>query len=375
MKIHNKKRATTGIIILFALLFFLQAGAQEKQRARKILYYRNPMNPAITSKVSMKDPMGMDYIPVYEGEEMPSGAQSGTIKLNPQDIALAGVKSGPVIKRELFKEIRTVGRIAYDPELYKAEEELIQAVKAKESLSKSNISEVKERVDALIEAAKQKLRLLGLSLEQIEDLSSRDQADRSLLISDEKYPFAWVYADIYEYEISWVKVGQAVKVFSVSFPQEEFTGAIEAIDPVLNPMTRSVRIRAKIDNPDLKLKPQMYADIFIEAYLNDEAGQHKPLLAVSKDAVLDTGMRKIVYVDSGKGSYVAREIKIGPEASAETDGRKDKFYPVYEGLEEGERVVTKANFLLDSQSQITGASGAFGGALGAEEQKPPIHQH
>jgi hypothetical protein len=88
---------------------------------------------------------------------------------------------------------------------------------------------------------------------------------------------------------------------------------------------------------------------------------------VPKDAILDTGMRKIVYLDLGDGSYLGREVKIGPEATAYLDGQKLKFYPVTSGLKEGDTVVTKANFLIDSQSQITGIEAAvYGGALGTE---------
>jgi len=181
----------------------------------------------------------------------------------------------------------------------------------------------------------------------------------------------------YEYELSWVKIGQSLKAISVSFPAEEFKGEVISIDPVLNPMTRSVRIRAKIENPELKLKPQMYVDVFIEAYLTDENGQHKLILALPKDAVLDTGMRKIVYLDLGSGSYQGREVEIGPEATVYVDTQKQKFYPVMSGLKENDLVVTKANFLIDSQSQISGVGAAgYGGALGtSEETKPPIHQH
>jgi len=365
---------------LFLFIFAPELYAKEMKKPRKILYYRNPMNPSITSEVPAKDHMGMDYIPVYEEERNisePGSSAENLVKLSQRDIALSGITSQAVIPRHLFKDIRTVGRIAYDPELYKTEEELIQAIKTRQELSKSDIDMVKAQAENLVEAAKLKLRLSGLSREQIEALAKENTPDRSLIISDQENPYVWVYADLYEYELSWVKTGQPVKVTALSFPGEDFKGVVQAIDPVLNPMTRSVRLRLKIDNPELKLKPEMYTDIFIEAYLTGKDNQHIMPLAVPRDAVLDTGMRKIVYLDLGDGSYLGREVEVGPEASAYLDGGKTDFYPVVSGLKGGDKVVIQGNFLLDSQSQISGVSAAaYGGALGAKEEiKAPIHQH
>lgn len=333
-----------------------QASLQPQKK--RILYYRNPMNPSMTSDIPLKDSMGMDYLPVYDEE-------SSAIKLSPRDIELAGIKTDRVRRLPLFKEIRTVGRVAYDPELYKAEEEFIQAVIARENLEKSQSPETRQRSYSLIEASKLKLRLLGLSDKQIEKLAKDGGPDRGLIISDELSPYVWIYADIYEYELSWIKESLAVRVSSASYPGEEFRGEIAAIDPLLNPMTRSARIRVRIENPEFKLKPQMYVDIFIQAYLVDEDNRQKEVLAVSKDAVLDTGMRKVVYLDLGNGAYSGQEVQVGPGAVSFIDGKKEKFYPVIRGLKEGDIVVTKANFLLDSQSQITGvgAAAAYGGAL------------
>jgi len=380
MKIKSNKFAIWLMVLFFGsgvfLLFTQEATAKEEKKPRKIIYYRNPMNPSITSKVPAKDSMGMDYIPVYEENALPSaeGQVQGAIKLSVRDVSLAGVTSEPVTMRHLFRDIRTVGRIAYDPQLYKTEEELIQAVKTRKNLEKSDISGIKARADALVEAARFKLRLSGLSQEEIDELSLRGQPDRYLILSDKDNPYVWVYADIYEYELSWVKAGQKVKVTSISFPGEEFSGSIAAIDPVLNPMTRSVRIRVKIDNPELKLKPQMYTDIFIEAYSTGKDNQHIMVLAVPKDGVLDTGMRKIVYLDLGNGSYLGREVQIGAEASSYVDGEKISFYPVVSGLKEGDKVVVQGNFLIDSQSQLSGVTSAYGGALETKQEKMPVDQ-
>ena len=125
------------------------------------------------------------------------------------------------------------------------------------------------------------------------------------------------------------------------------------------------------------MKPEMYVDIVIISRYVSPSGEHM-VLSIPKEAVLDTGLRKIVWVDVGNDAYQGRKIHIGPEANATIDGKEVKAYPVLRGLSEGELVVTKANFLIDSQSQLSGvAASAYGGALGAEEKgkAPPVHQH
>jgi len=385
------KKIMLLIMVCIAVFYFTgigfpqhQHGGQKTtevagQQQRKIKYWICGMHPQVREdKPGLCPICNMKLTPVYEealGTSLP--LEAGVIKLSQRDIALAGVASEKASFRRIFKEIRTVGRIAYDPDLYKTEEEFIQALRTEEKLRESQIPELKERTEALVEAAKLKLRLSGLGEEQIEGLSKKKEADRSLIISDEENPYVWVYADVYESELSWIKVNQPVKVVSVSFPGEEFMGKIEAVDPVLNPMTRSLRIRVRIENPELKLKPEMYVDVFIESFFSDKNNQHSDVLAVPDAAVLDTGMRKIVYLDLGDGAYSARVVKVGPKGFAYVNGEKKKFFPVASGLAENDLVVTKANFLIDSQSQITGvAASVYGGALGAEENpRATTHQH
>jgi Cu(I)/Ag(I) efflux system membrane fusion protein len=297
----------------------------------------------------------------------------GKVKIEGKQVQLAGVKTETVIKHHLFKEIRTVGKVAYDPQLAIAQEEFISSLRALDKMQQGNIVEIKERAANLAESAKRKLRLLGLSEEQIKELGDKREIQRSLILPEKKM---WIYGDAYEYELSWVKVGEKVIVTTSSFPGEEFKGIISSLNPVVDPKTRSVRFRAEVDNPDLKLRPQMYVDLVIQSMYIGPEGDHM-VLALPKDAVLDTGTRKIVWVDKGNGEYEGREVRIGPEATATVGDKKTKFYPILSGLSENELVVTKANFLIDSQSQISGvAASAYGGALGAEEKKAsPVHQH
>jgi Cu(I)/Ag(I) efflux system membrane fusion protein len=183
----------------------------------------------------------------------------------------------------------------------------------------------------------------------------------------------WVYGDLYEFELSWVKPGANVTISTESYPGEKFQGSISAIDPIVNPQTRSVRFRAQVDNSELKLKSNMYVQISIQGICTALKGDDE-IIAVPKDAVLDTGARKIVWVSAGDGVFEKRELEIGAEGVSLVDGVERKFYPVFNGLEFGDIVVTKGNFLIDSQSQITGSAGAsYGGALGDEKKGSAGH--
>ncbi|NQT75170.1 MAG: efflux RND transporter periplasmic adaptor subunit [Candidatus Omnitrophica bacterium] len=296
-----------------------------------------------------------------------------TVKIKGNEIRRAGVQTESVKKLHLYKEIRTVGRVAYDPELAIAQEEFIAALKVFDKIQQGNIEEINERALNLVESSKRKLRLLGLSEDQIVGLEEKREVQTNLILPEGKM---WIYGDVYEYELGWVKVNGEVKVTASSLPGEEFHGVIISINPVLDPKTRSLRFRVEVDNPDLKLKPEMYVDIIIMSMYMGPEGERE-VLAIPKAAVLDTGMRKIVWINQGNDVYEGRIIKIGPESTSVIDGAESKFYPVLSGLREGEMVVTKANFLIDSQSQLSGvAAAAYGGALGAEEKKGSAgHQH
>lgn len=295
------------------------------------------------------------------------------VRIKGEQIKLAGVRTEPVRRLHLYKEIRTVGKVAYDPELAITEEEFISALKATDKMKEGMSDEIKERALGLVESSRRKLRLLGLSGDQIAKLTKTRKVHTSYILPEGRM---WIYGDIYEYELSWVKPGGEAKVTAASLPGEEFEGVISSVNPVLDPKTRSVTFRVEVDNPGLKLQPEMYVDIVIMSMYISPANEQM-VLAIPKETVLDTGTRRIVWVDAGDGEYEGRVVGIGPEAVSDIGRQPVRFYPVLSGLKEGERVVTKANFLIDSQSQLTGvAATAYGGALGAEEEKAPrVHQH
>jgi Cu(I)/Ag(I) efflux system membrane fusion protein len=150
----------------------------------------------------------------------------------------------------------------------------------------------------------------------------------------------WVYATIYEYELPFVKVGTKVRVRVPTFPDREFSGEVRALNPVLDAATRSIRVRARVENRDGLLRPQMYLDVTLETDLGEK-------LAIPEEAVMPTGERHLVFVAQPNGYFQPRNIKLGVKAG--------QFYEVAEGLEAGERVATSGNFLIDSESRLQGA--------------------
>lgn len=309
------------------------AGAKKE---RKVLYYRNPMDPTITSPVPMKDSMGMDYVPVYEEED---AGETG-VYISPEKQQLIGVKTGAIRKMALMKIVRASGRIAYDPDLYVAQEEYLQALKTAGATKNSVLVSIAEQSDSLLKAAEKKLLLLGMNKAEIEELSKKGAPQENLYL-----PIAedtvWIYIAIYEYEVGLVKIGTLVEVESVAYPGEVFKGKIISINPVLDPMTRTNQVRVEVENPEGKLKPEMFVNAKIKVDLGEK-------LAVPDTAVLDTGTRKIVYLLSEGNVVQSRDITVGQKAAG--------YYEVLGGLKEGDVVVTSGNFLVDSESKLKSAS-------------------
>jgi Cu(I)/Ag(I) efflux system membrane fusion protein len=381
----------------------------------------------------------------------------------------AGLEVEPISYRELFKEVRATGKLDYNerrvayitarikgrvdrvyadvtgiqvkandhlvdiysPELYVAQEELLQALVAYESKPNERFAQT------VLDAARTKLRLLGILPEQIEQIEKSRKQTTHLTIyapiggvvveknireqqyvdeGDMLYRIAdldpiWLYLDIYERDLAWVRYGQAVEVTVEAYSGQTFDGRIVFIDPFLNDETRTVRVRVNLANPDGKLKPAMYAAGRVRVQLrpdglpqptglegkyicpmhpeivSDEPGQcsicQMPLervpalfppkpsvpgeavaatenetgkaLAIPKSAVLDTGRRQVTYRKNNKGAYELVELKLGPLAEGKDEsGKISSYYPVLAGLAEGEQVVVQGGFLLDSQRQIEG---------------------
>jgi hypothetical protein len=305
-----------------------------KTGERKILYYRNPMNPAVTSPVPMKDQMGMDYVPVYEEETTP--AQTSGVYISPEKQQLIGVKKGRAEKRKLSGQILTVGRVAYDPSLFTAQQEYLQAFKSSRTIHKDD-GYIDEQSGTLTKSMKQKLLAMGMSEDEITGLEKRGKPQENLYLPTSEDKNIWVYVTIYEYEAELVKKGTPVEVRAIAYPGVSFEGSVISITPMLEAATRTLKVRALVDNPENKLKLEMFVNVVIKYDLGDK-------LAVPEEAVMHAGTRDIVFVTGASGHFESRVVKLGNKAG--------DYYEVLEGLAENEEVVTSGNFLVDSESKL-----------------------
>jgi Cu(I)/Ag(I) efflux system membrane fusion protein len=170
----------------------------------------------------------------------------------------------------------------------------------------------------------------------------------------------WVTADIYEFDISFIKEGDTAKITLSNIPGKTFNARIEYLYPTLSPETRTAKVRFVLPNPGNRLKPQMFTDIEISVNLGRK-------LAIPEDAVIDTGTRNVVYVDRGEGRFEPREVKLGI--------RGEKLVEVLSGLEERERVASSANFLIDSEAQLKGVVPSSAPESGVKAGQAPVHRH
>jgi membrane fusion protein, copper/silver efflux system len=300
---------------------------------RKILYYRNPMNPQITSPVPMKDQMGMDYVPVYEETAQ---AQTSGVYISPEKQQLIGVRKGKVEIRKLSGQILTVGRVAYDPSLFTTQQEYLQAFQSSRTIHKDE-GYIEEQSAALIKSMKQKLLAMGMGENEITELEKRGKPQQNLYLPTSEDKNVWIYVTIYEYEAGLVKAGTPVEVRAIAYPGETFEGSVISVTPILEAATRTLKVRALVDNSENKLKLEMFVNVVIKYDLGDK-------LAVPEDAVMHAGTRDIVFVTGTNGHFERRVVTLGPKAQG--------YYEVLRGLSENEEVVTSGNFLIDSESKL-----------------------
>lgn len=302
--------------------------------------YRHPMDPNLISPVPKKDEMGMDYVPIYESDQSSTSKNyvldRAPIALSEERRQLIGVRTAVVERQYLESLIRASGRVAFDPDLYNAIIEYRQALQGQDSVKDSPWPDVKKRSEDLVRSSAFRLRQMGFSAEQISRLAEQGHDPTNLLLS-EKGGTAWIYAQIYEVEAALVKAGQKMDVQSPAFPGQLFSGTVVAVDSILNPETRTLRVRGEVPNKEGILKPEMFVEVVIHVALGR-------VLALPEEAVLNTGTRQLVFVESSPGHYNPREVSLGPKAQG--------FYRILSGLKEGERVVISANFFIDSESKL-----------------------
>jgi membrane fusion protein, copper/silver efflux system len=384
---------------------------QETPSARKILYYRNPMNPSVTSPVPMKDEMGMDYVPVYADEvaqRPPSVPGLAPVQLTQEGIRLAGVQTAPAEEGRLARTIRTVGTVTadetrihhfhtrvsgwvsklyvnftgqfvkqgqpvvsiYSPELLASQEEFLRARETAARFAASELPEVRKGGEELLAAARRRLRLFDVPDEFIAELERTgtpqrnvtllahgsgyvtskgifegQQVDPSMMdlftITDLSH--VWIDSDFYEFEASLLRLGQEATLTLTYDPSVRLTGRIAYIYPTLSPDTRTIKVRFDFANPGLKLKPGMFANV----ELDTDGAQG---VVIPDSAIIDTGERQIVFVSLSGGRFEPRQVRVGVRSEGKA--------LVLSGVTVGEQAVIKANFLLDSESQLRAALAA-----------------
>lgn len=345
----------------------------------------------------------------HEGMAMPPAAPPESVVLTPERQQISGVRTGVVEVKDLAAAIRTVGIVDYDerrlarihtkvegwieelfvdftgkpvrkgdplfsvysPELVASQAEYLLAVRAKGYIENSPVPEVSRGGGSLLEAARRRLLLWDITPAQIEELERTGVPKKSLTLyspidgivlkrdvfrgmfvkpDTQLYEIAdistvWVNADIYEYELSMIREGQEATVTLSYYPGQTFRGRVIYIYPYLAEKTRTVRARFELQNtPDWKLKPGMFSNVEVKVALG-------PRLAVPEEAVLDSGTRRVVFVDHGQGRFDPREVKLGAKVAG--------YYEVLSGVAKGEKVVTSANFLLDSESRLKSGMGGM----------------
>lgn len=378
----------------------------ESGEAREPLFYRNPMNPTVTSPVPAKDSMGMDYVPVYAEDMAGNSAIKGTVSIDPVATQNIGVRTAIAEETSLSRVIRTVGRIdyaeplitrlhpktagwietmfidttgepvqtdtillsIYAPRLVSTQEEYVLALKNLEQLKESPFEDVRTGAAELVESSRARLELLDVPAHQIEELEESRKPQKSLHIHSPKpgivmrvgarpgqhvtpntelYMIAdlsvvWAYADIFEYELPWVNVGDEVEISLSSVPGRVFRGKLDYIYPYAQANTRTVKVRLAFKNPDLLLKPEMFADVVIRVARQDQ------VVVVPSEAVVRSGTREQVFVVREPGKFEPREVELGLESEGKV--------AVISGVEAGESVVTSALFLIDSESKLREAA-------------------
>lgn len=261
----------------------------------------------------------------------------------------------------------------YSPELAATQAEYRLALRTRARLGQSVTEPIRTGADEQVAAARARLRFLNLSDEQIAALDEAAPSAETTLVAPLSgvitkkmalqgmyatpdmplYEIAdlstvWVYADVYEQDLPLVAAGQTAAVTFAAYPSQQFAGRVIFIDPVLSPETRTARVRMEFANPDRRLKPGMYGDVTIQV-------KRPPVLAVPREAVLDSGTRTLAFLDLGDGRFEPREIKIGRTF--------DDYTEIVAGLQAGDTVVTSGTFLIDSESKLMAATNMMG-ALG-----------
>jgi len=389
------------------------AGSGGGKEERKIKYWVAPMDPNYRRDEPGKSPMGMDLVPVYED----GGGEEGTIRVDPNTLQSIGVRTATVTTGELKKTIRTVGRVAYDesritsvnskvngwieklyvnttgqevrkgeplidiysPDLVSAQQEYLIARGHFGKVKDSPFPDVVKSAGELLASARKRLDYWDIDEAQVGKLERTGEVRKTLTLYSpfhgvvtskatfdgarvmggmELFRIAdlsriWVLADVYEYELSWVKQGAPATVTLDYLPGKKFHGTVTYVYPYLEGKTRTATARIELVNPGVLLKPDMYAHVELQPRVKGKT------VLIPSDAVIRSGVRNVVFIARGEGRFQPREVSLGLEGEEGT-------VQVLSGLSGGERIVVSSQFLLDSESNLKEALKKFqGGAAGS----------
>ncbi len=373
---------------------------------RRILYWYDPMHPAYKSdKPGIAPDCGMKLVPKYADDGLQS-MPPGTVQIAPEKQQLIGVRTATVEREPLVRVLRTTGQLAadetkiahvhakvngyvdkvfvdyvgqlvrkgqplftmYSPDLVATEQEYLIAKRGEQSLGNSQFQEVSQGAQSLLSSARERLKLWDISDAQIRKLDETGEVSKTLtfysptsgFVMDRKaFPQAavtpdmdlyqitdlstiWVNADLYEYEIPFVKVGQRAEMQLTYYPGKTYTGRVSFIAPTVDPVARTAKARIEFRNPKFELKPQMFADVQLKINYGNQ-------VVVPQEAVLDSGDRQYVFVVHDGGIFEPRSVQLG--------AKLDNRVAVLTGLKPGETIVTSGNFLVDSESRLKSAMG------------------
>ena len=370
---------------------------------RKALYWYDAMNSQRHYDKPGKATDGMDLVPMY-AEEQATSMAPGSVMISADKQQLIGVRTAEVKRETLVRDVQTNGQVTadetkiahvhvkisgfiekvfvdsvgqlvkkgqplftiYSPDLVSTQEEYLIAKRGEKTLGNSPFAEVAQGSQSLLRSTRERLKLWDITDEQIRKLDESGEVSRTLtfyspisgFVTDRKafpqtsvtpetelytvsdYSTIWVNADIFEYEVPFVKLGQQAEVQLSYYPGKTWRGRVSFIYPTVDPATRTIKVRMEFPNADFQLKPQMFADAQVQVNYGSQ-------IAVPREAVVDSGIEQQVFVAQPGGVFVPRKVTIGPTV--------DALVVILSGLKAGETIVTSGNFLIDSESRLKGA--------------------
>jgi len=379
-----------------------ETAAGNKQGDREILYWQAPMNPSEIYDKPGKSRMGMDLVPVYADE---AGGAEGMVKINPVVVQNMNVRTAPVQQKDLATTVNAVGKVEYDeqklynvntkisgwieqlfvdytgkmvqrgqplfsiysPELVTTQQEYLLALKNQKKVSSSSFQTIRAGGNSLLEATRKRLEYWDIPESEIERLEQTGEIKKAITL---KAPASgvvlhknavagefikagtpafkiadlstvWVQASVYDYEVPWIREGQSAEMELSYQPGETYRGRVAYIYPSLDQKSRTVQVRLEFPNPNLELKPGMYADVRIQTRPKQN------VTVIPNEAIIRTGERNIVFVAKGDGAFEPREVTLGMEG-----GQRNNEIEVLSGLKPGEQIVTSGQFLFDSESRL-----------------------